>query len=405
MQNITERKASETALLEAKEGAEAASYAKSAFLAAMSHEIRTPLNGVLGMAQAMAASELSPVQSERLDIIRRSGENLLTILNDILDLSKIEAGKLELETVEFDLSDLAKSVQAVYSDIARGKGIDIEFTIQDAARGIYLGDVTRARQILQNLVSNAIKFTEVGGVQVNIAAAESGLEFVVSDTGIGVPADRVPMLFQKFEQADISTTRRYGGTGLGLAICRELADLFEGSISATSVEGQGTSFFVFLPLRRVGDECAATDLKPRSESSNDDLQSLQILAAEDNTVNQLVLRTLLNQAGIDPVIVSNGLEAVAAWRERDWDVILMDVQMPVMDGPEASRMIRKLERELGRRHTPIIALTANAMSHQVVEYFEAGMESFVAKPIVVEKLFAAIDVALDVAADSLAHFG
>ena len=395
MQNITARKTVEAALVRAKDGAEAASYAKSAFLATMSHEIRTPLNGVLGMAQAMAASELSAVQSERLTVIRRSGENLLSILNDILDLSKIEAGKLELESVEFDMSELAKSLQALYSDVARGKGIELHVSVENPARGVYLGDVTRARQILQNLISNAVKFTEAGKVRVNISATQGGIDFFVSDTGIGVPADRIPLLFQKFEQADVSTTRRYGGTGLGLAICRELADLFGGSISASSVLGQGTDFCVFLPLHRVADESATPDPKCSVGVEHEELEKLQILAAEDNSVNQLVLRTLLNQAGIDPVIVSNGQEAVAAWRDRAWDVILMDVQMPIMDGPEASRTIRKLERELGRPRTPIIALTANAMSHQVAEYLHSGMDRFVAKPIEIDKLFSTIADVLD----------
>ncbi len=375
-----------------KEKALAASTAKSAFLAMMSHEIRTPLNGVLGMAQAMAAAELEPVQKERLDIIRSSGENLLAILNDILDLAKIEAGKLELEQVEFDMAGLAEAVQAAFSAVAKTKGLQLELALDQAARGVYLGDATRVRQILYNLVSNALKFSERGAVRITIALCSEGVEFVVADSGVGIPAGRLPMLFQKFEQADASTTRRYGGTGLGLAICRELTDVFGGSIRAESVEGVGSRFFVVLPLQRLGDECA-----PASELSVAEVQDFggfQVLAAEDNRVNQLVLKTLLNQAGIDPFIVSDGAEAVAAWRERQWDLILMDVQMPVMDGPTASQTIRALELASGRKRTPIIALTANAMAHQVKDYVKSGMDGFVAKPIEVGRLFTAIDLAL-----------
>ena len=394
MQNITERKAAEQALLQAKDGAEIANRAKSAFLATMSHEIRTPLNGVLGMAQAMASGDLPKHQRERLDVIRRSGETLLAILNDILDLSKVEAGKLELEHVDFDLGELARGALAAFTTLAADKGVRLELTLPDHVKGVYLGDSTRVRQILQNLISNALKFTERGAVSIDVSAHEAGLKFVVSDTGVGIPADKLPILFQKFEQADASTTRRYGGTGLGLAICRELATAFGGSICAESTEGQGTKFAVYLPLLRLHDEQSGDSASTAPDQLPQDISALQILAAEDNTVNQLVLKTLLNQAGIDPFIVSDGSEALAAWREREWDLILMDVQMPVMDGPSACLEIRQLEQKLARRRTPIIALTANAMSHQVTEYKAAGMDDFVAKPIEVERLYAAIEAAL-----------
>ena len=395
MQNITERRQAEAALVLAKTEAEAASRAKSAFLATMSHEIRTPLNGVLGMAQAMAAETLSSEQRTRLDVIRHSGETLLAILNDILDLSKIEAGRLELEHVDFDLGELARGATSAFAAVATGKGLTLDLEIEDAARGVYLGDCTRVRQILHNLISNALKFTDHGGVTLSIAPMDHGLRFVISDTGAGIPADRLPHLFQKFEQVDASTTRRYGGTGLGLAICRELAEVFGGSIEAQSVEGSGSRFTVVLPLvRQSGERPAAAPSHP-TERPQPEHQALQVLAAEDNSVNQLVLKTLLNQAGVDPFIVSDGAEAVAAWRERDWDLILMDVQMPVMDGPKAAALIRQLEAATGRRRTPIIALTANAMAHQVAEYRSSGMDGYVAKPIQIELLFAAMDAALD----------
>jgi PAS domain S-box-containing protein len=394
MQNITERKVAEEALLQAKEEAEHASLAKSSFLAAMSHEIRTPLNGVLGMAQAMAADPLPAPQRQRLDVIRQSGETLLTILNDILDLSKIEAGKLVLEETDFDLGDLAGGVHAAFAPIATRKNLEFELAVEPAAHGVYRGDCTRVRQILYNLVSNALKFTETGAVRIGIRRATSGFELAVSDTGIGIPADRLPQLFQKFEQADASTTRRYGGTGLGLAICRELADGLGGTIRVESVEGHGATFIAFLPMQRVGDAKDKARGSKAAPVEKDEVRRIRVLAAEDNTVNQLVLKTLLNQAGIDPFIVSDGSEAVTAWTEREWDVILMDVQMPVLDGPSATRAIRELEIKRGRARTPIIALTANAMAHQVAEYTQAGMDGFVAKPVRIESLFEAIEKAI-----------
>ena len=394
MQNITDRKQAEIALMHAKDDAEAANRAKSAFLATMSHEIRTPLNGVLGMAQAMAAEDLSDTQRERLSIIRQSGETLLAILNDVLDISKIEAGKLELENAEFDIAEVAQGAHAAFTELAHCKGLSFNLMVGSSAQGVYMGDSTRLRQILYNLVSNAVKFTEEGEVRVTVERSDGAIRLRVTDTGVGVPADRLEKLFEKFEQADASTTRRYGGTGLGLAICRDLAVLMGGKIAATSTVGAGSTFEVILPLARVADsrasaDRASTEAKDRGHTSG--AGQLRVLAAEDNAVNQLVLRTLLNQAGVDPVLVSDGAQALEAWRDGQWDVILMDVQMPEMDGPAATRAIRAEERATGRARTPIIALTANAMAHQVAEYRACGMDDFVAKPIEIGQLFAAME--------------
>ena len=398
LQNITERKAAERALLQAKEDAETANRAKSTFLATMSHEIRTPLNGVLGMAQAMAVDNgLSEIQRDRLDVIRQSGETLLAILNDVLDLSKIEAGKLELEETQFDVSELARGAHAAFTAIANKKGLSFDLAIEPGAQGVYRGDSTRVRQILYNLVSNALKFTEQGEVRVCVARDLDGLRLSVSDTGIGIPPARLASLFQKFEQADASTTRRYGGTGLGLAICRELASLMGGVITATSEVDQGTKFVVTLPLSWIGASVVLPT--PPSVGAHPseiaDGPPLRVLAAEDNTVNQLVLRTLLHQIGIDPVVVDNGRQAIEAWEREPWDVILMDVQMPEMDGPTATAVIRGRELAEGRARTPIVALTANAMAHQVAEYLGAGMDGFVPKPIEVGRLYEALQQALE----------
>jgi len=367
--------------------AESANSAKSTFLATMSHEIRTPLNGVLGMAQAMAGDELSDRQRDRLSVIHRSGEALLAILNDVLDLSKIEAGKLELEQVEFELADVARGAYSAFTALANKKGLSFALDIE-SARGRYLGDPTRLRQILYNLISNALKFTEQGEIRVTAVRQGEILEFSVKDTGVGIPPESLPKLFAKFDQLDSSTTRRFGGTGLGLAICRELAQLMAGEIAVQSEYGLGSTFTLRVPLRWVGEEKAvAAPMAPMDERPE---IALRVLAAEDNAVNQLVLKTLLHQMGVDPTVVENGQLAVEAWEAGEWDVVLMDIQMPVMDGLTATALIRNREADTGRPRTPIVALTANAMSHQVDQYITAGMDGHVAKPIQAAELFEAL---------------
>ena len=396
LKNSTDRKADERALVRARDEAETATRAKSAFLATMSHEIRTPLNGVLGMAQAMGTGTLDDQQRQRLDVIRQSGESLLAILNDVLDLSKIEAGKLEVERAEFDLEETVQGALSAFAATAQAKGLALTLNVQPAARGVYIGDSVRVRQILYNLISNGLKFTGKGGVDVTLSRRGRRLRLRVADTGIGIAPEQLAGLFQKFEQADASTTRRYGGTGLGLAICRDLAALMGGEIRVESTPGAGATFTVELPLERTADapdRTVRTVAEPRAVLEEG--AAIRVLAAEDNGMNQLVLRTLLEQVGIEPKIVSNGREAVEAWASEPWDMILMDVQMPEVDGPTATGMIRARERAAQLARTPIIALTANAMAHQVAEYVEAGMDDFVAKPIEAARLFEAIEAALE----------
>ncbi len=377
--------------------ADIANEAKSAFLATMSHEIRTPLNGVLGMAQAMAAETLAPRQRERLDIIDQSGKALLAILNDILDLSKIEAGKLELEEIEFDLDEVARGAHSAFTALANKKGLSFALDI-DQAHGVYRGDPTRLRQILYNLISNALKFTEAGEIRVTAARLDGGLQIAVSDTGLGIPAEALDKLFGKFAQVDASTTRRFGGTGLGLAICQQLSRLMGGAIVVESELGAGSTFTLTLPLPRVGEPRPIAPLpspKAATPVAGEGGLSLRVLAAEDNSVNQLVLKTLLHQIGVEPVVVADGAAALEAWESAHWDVILMDIQMPVMDGPTATRAIREREAASGRARTPIIALTANAMAHHVSEYLGLGMDDHVAKPIEAGRLFEALQAAIE----------
>ena len=399
VQDITAHKAQEAALTRARDEAQEANRAKSSFLATISHEIRTPLNGLMGMVEAMSRGELDPEQRERLEVVRTSSDGLLTILNDLLDLSKIEAGKLTLEEVEFDIMELAGGARSTFQAIAENKGVTLDLSVSRAARGAYRGDVTRLRQVLHNLLSNALKFTERGSVAIAVRRRAGELRLTVRDTGIGMNAEQQRGLFRAFQQADASTARRFGGTGLGLAICRDLVQLMGGTISVASAEGRGTSFTVGVPLekveaRDVGASQAARRVAPTVQAAP---RPIKVLAAEDNSVNQLVLRTLLNQVGVEPTMVDDGSAAVEAWSRETWDLILMDVQMPRLDGPSATREIRAREARDGRGRTPIVALTANAMEDQVAEYLEAGMDGFVAKPIAASRLFAAIEAALALA--------
>jgi signal transduction histidine kinase/FixJ family two-component response regulator len=387
--DISDMRRAQDALAEALERAEAGSRAKSEFLATMSHEIRTPLNGVLGMAHALAAEPLTPGQREKLDVIQRGGEALLSVLNNVLDLSKIEAGRVALEDGLADVAAIAQGVQSIFSAIAVEKDIVLTVKIGPEVEGCWRGDPMRIQQILQNLVSNAVKFTERGRVGIEALAPDGILMLRVSDTGPGVPLEVQAQVFDAFTQADASTTRKFGGSGLGLSICRALARLMGGDITLQSVVGLGSTFTVRLPLERAQADAGAADQAPHAVLSP--LPGLRLLAAEDNEMNQLVLRTLLEPFGIVPHMVANGEEAVAAWASGDWRLILMDVQMPVMDGPMATRVIREREAELGLPRTPIIALTANAMSHHAEEYLAAGMDEVVAKPLNVAELIHAIE--------------
>ena len=378
-------------LMRARDAAQSASRAKSEFLANMSHEIRTPLNGVLGMAQVMARHPLAPDQAERLDVIRAGGESLLSVLNSVLDISKIESGRLDLEQRPFDLADAVHAACDAFAAQARQKDLSFEIDIAPAALGAWIGDVVRVRQVLANLVANAVKFTARGEVAVCVEATAQGLAFRVSDSGIGVPPEHLPRLFEKFSQADSSTTRRFGGTGLGLAISRELVELMGGTLTATSALGEGSTFSFELPLERSAQgadpaPAAARDTAPRGP--------LTILAAEDNPTNRLILSALLEPLEVDLTLAENGVEAVAACDRQRFDVILMDAQMPEMNGLEAAQAIRMLEARRGLPRTPIIALTANVMSHQIETYLAAGMDGCVAKPIDSVKLLQAIDEAL-----------
>ena len=382
-------------LVEAKNTAEAANTAKSQFLANMSHEIRTPLNGVITMAEIMAAGDLSAPQRQKLDVVRNSSAALLLILNDLLDLSKIEAGHVELLIEDQDLSGLLREMHDSYGPMLRQKGLEPILSVPEDLSGHWRIDAYRLRQVISNLMSNALKFTAQGSItlggQVNWPSPDEAIvTLTVSDTGIGIPRDKIDRLFEKFVQVDGSTTRQYGGTGLGLAICRELVSMMGGKIWIESVEGEGSTFYVQLPLTRSLSAPLPAP-KPTSAVTHSPHPRLKILAAEDVRANQMVLQAALEHRNIDLTLVDNGAQALEAVGLERFDLILMDIQMPVMDGLAATRAIRNKERLSGLAPTPIIALSANAMDYQIASYREAGCDDYIAKPIDLARLANAID--------------
>ncbi|MHA7871809.1 MAG: ATP-binding protein, partial [Hyphococcus sp.] len=374
-----------TELVDARDSAEAANRAKSAFLANMSHEIRTPLNGIVGMAQVLSNASLNGEERRYVDVIRRASFSLLDVINDVLDLSKIESGSLEFEHIAFSLEELVASVIEPFERKAADKGVNLYVNLEDSARGRYCSDPTKLKQVLTNFVSNALKFTESGAVSINISAGKTDggrrrLDFSVHDTGIGISDDALKTLFTPFTQADVSTTRKYGGTGLGLAISKRIVEGFGGDVAVESAPGKGSCFTFTVPVEV--EEAAPADARAFDEArAQEILKKLCVLVAEDQEPNRMVIQALLGSLVRRIVFAKDGVEAVAAWRKGDVDIILMDVQMPSMDGVEATRQIRRIEQEKGAARTPVIALTANAFAEQAAEYVANGMDAHLAKPI------------------------
>jgi signal transduction histidine kinase/ActR/RegA family two-component response regulator len=378
----------------ARSEAVAASRAKSDFIANISHEIRTPLNGILGMTDVLISQSREPQNLDQLRIVRESGRGLLTVLNDILDISKIETGKITLEPVEFSLERLVDDAFATFRALADRKGLNYSRVIAADVAGLYLGDEGRIRQVLNNLISNAMKFTDIGSVSIEVSRRGERVVFTVTDTGIGISPEHQARLFERFSQADSSTTRRFGGTGLGLAICRHFATLMSGDITVASTTGVGSCFTFSIPLPRIDALRPAVGVSPSAEPSVTPRPDLRILAAEDNRVNQQVLAAILDPGGAELTLVANGREAVDAALGQSFDVILMDVLMPEMDGYTAIRLIREMEASRGRPRTPIIVLTANAMRHQMENYASLDVDAVLAKPLDIPLLLQTIATAV-----------
>ncbi|MEX0771178.1 MAG: response regulator [Balneolaceae bacterium] len=392
-----------------KEEAERAAEAKGTFLANMSHEIRTPMNGILAMNELLLETELTEEQEEYCDLAQQSAQALLRIINDILDFSKIEAGKMDLEEIPFNLKDLVSGVSKMASASARDKDLNVRFDIDDAIPDQVIGDPTRIQQILLNYGNNAVKFTDKGSIEFNIELLDEDknnlhLKFSVTDTGTGISEEKLATLFTPFSQADSSTTRKYGGTGLGLAICRQLADLMNGEVGADSEEGKGSTFWFDVTLSKKLKNKSSGNTKEKSpvsetvqkqtRSDTDHAHETQhsdppvkILVAEDTKINRIVLDRLLHKENFELNFVNNGKEAVEAVKNNQFEIVLMDLQMPVMDGIEAAKAIRKMEmQKKNKNRLPIIALTGSAVNQETTACFDAGMDDYLTKPIPKKKL-------------------
>lgn len=388
-------------LLKAKIAAEEANNAKTMFLANMSHELRTPLNAVISMLDLTLETDLTEDQKDNLATAKEAADNLLNLLNDILDISRAEAGKIKLENIEFDVWKLIQGIAKGFSVLANKKNIDLSTHIHSAVPHLVVGDPTRLRQVIMNLVNNAIKFTQDGRIELVVdvePASTKGtkLIFSVSDTGIGIPKEKQGLILSAFMQADSSTTRKYGGTGLGLAISKRLVAMMGGRIWVKSEEGAGstfyfTAFFKTAP-QRDGQMFSKEDLMASSkcEQPPQGFPILNILLAEDNFLNQKIMAKLLEKRGWLVTVAKDGQEALDQVLVKKFDVILMDVQMPNLDGLEATRIIRQREGKAGG-HIPIIAITAHAMAEDEKKCTTAGMDGYLAKPIDACKVYSMIE--------------
>ena len=407
LKDITGRKHDQLAAARAREAAEAANLAKSEFLANMSHEIRTPLNGVLGVASVLARTPLTAQQQELVKLVESSAVTLERLLSDVLDLARIEAGGFEIKPEPFDLGELLRGVHALFQPRARDKGLAFELALGPGCEGSYVGDGVRLRQIVANLLSNAVKFTEAGFVRLTAemdGAADGGpprLIVVVEDSGIGFDPETAERLFERFQQADGSIPRRYGGSGLGLAISKALAEHMGGFLQAQSEPGQGSAFTLMTPLAPA--VAAPKAVQPAAVAApSDRSRPLRVLLAEDHPTNRKVVELILAAAKIAMVSVEDGAQALAAAKADRFDVILMDMQMPVMDGLTAIRKLRAHEAASGAPRTPVLALTANAMPEHVRASRQAGADGHVSKPVSATALLEAVMAASAGGAETVA---